>query len=145
MLLPRTSSSSQHPHELEYLNRKGAFLMLPDAVSDDLIHCYFEHVHFFLPIIDAANFLTEYTSHGFQNLSLLLVWSMFLAAANVSLPLERYDAVSLTVYSKFAEVDVLQGSGYSSRKAMKRAMYERAKVGNPSRMLHAAYVFKGLI
>jgi len=89
ILLPRTSSSSQRPHEIEYLNRKRAFLMLPDRVPGRLIRSYFQHVHFFQPIIDTTTFMDEYSSHGFHNLSLLLVWSMFWGTANVSLSLLR--------------------------------------------------------
>src|ERR1700679_2021345 len=83
-LLPRISDISWKPHEVEYLRHQGAFSTLPDDVCDDLIRCYFHHVHFFLPIIDAASFLTEYENNGRQNISLLLFWSMLLAAANVS-------------------------------------------------------------
>ncbi|CZR58718.1 related to cutinase transcription factor 1 beta [Phialocephala subalpina] len=108
-LLPKQSDVSWKPHEIEYLRQQGAFDTLPDDVCDDLIRCYFHHVHFFLPVVDAASFLTEYDSNGRQNISLLLFWSMLLAAAN------------------FVEADVLQHSGFSSRKAMKTAFYERAK------------------
>jgi hypothetical protein len=83
-LLPRKSDISWKPHEVEYLRHQGAFSTLPDHVCDDLIRCYFHHVHFFLPIVDAASFLTEYENNGRQNISLLLFWSMLLAAANVS-------------------------------------------------------------
>ncbi|KAL7929726.1 hypothetical protein V8C35DRAFT_314642 [Trichoderma chlorosporum] len=109
-LPPITTISSFHkPHELEYMRLQGVFSRLPDDVCDELIRCYFQHVHFFLPIIDAPAFLNEYSSHGSRNISLLLYWSMLLAAAN------------------FVDADVLQRAGFSSRKAMKTAMYERAK------------------
>jgi hypothetical protein len=48
-----------------------------------LIRCYFHHVHFFLPVVDAAPFLDEYIHNGRQTISLVLFWSMLLAAANV--------------------------------------------------------------
>lgn len=83
-LLPRQADISWKPHELEYLRHQGAFAALPDEVCDSLVRCYFHHVHFFLPIVDAASFLTEYENNGRQNISLLLFWSMLLAAANVS-------------------------------------------------------------
>ena len=69
---------------MEYLRHEKAFDKLPDDICDDLIRCYFSHVHFFLPIVDAPAFLNEYTNNGRQNISLLLFWSMLLAAANVS-------------------------------------------------------------
>ena len=85
-LLPREADISWKPQEVEYLRHQGAFIALPDEVCDDLVRCYFHHVHFFLPIVDAASFLTEYEKTSRQNISLLLFWSMLLAAANVSQP-----------------------------------------------------------
>ncbi|RFU27236.1 hypothetical protein B7463_g9113, partial [Scytalidium lignicola] len=108
-LSPRPSQNTWKPYEVEYLRHQGAFDTLSKDVCDDLIRCYFHHVHFFLPVVDAASFLVEYASNGRQNIGLLLFWSMLLAAAN------------------FAEPDVLQRAGFTSRKAMKTAMYERAK------------------
>jgi hypothetical protein len=64
---------------------KGVFEVLPVDVSDNLIRTYFQHVHFFLPIVDAATFLNEYSQNGVQNISPLLFWSMMLAVANVRL------------------------------------------------------------
>jgi hypothetical protein len=82
-LLPRPADTSWKPHEVAYLRHEGAFDKIPDDVCEDLIICYFHHVHFFLPIVDAASFLTEYENNGRENMSLLLFWSMLLAAANV--------------------------------------------------------------
>lgn len=76
--------TAHKPHELEYMRQQGVFTKLPDDVCDDLVRCYFQHVHFFLPVVDASSFLNEYYKHGPQNISLLLLWSMFLASANVS-------------------------------------------------------------
>ncbi|KAL7895565.1 hypothetical protein HDV63DRAFT_381750 [Trichoderma sp. SZMC 28014] len=104
-----SAATSHKPHELEYMRLQGVFSKLPDDVCDELVRCYFQHVHFFLPIIDAPAFLNEYCSNGSRNVSLLLYWSMFLAAAN------------------FVDTDVLQKAGFASRKAMKTAMYGRAK------------------
>ncbi|KAM0512121.1 hypothetical protein ACHAPE_009169 [Trichoderma viride] len=104
-----SAAISHKSHELEYMRLQGVFSKLPDDVCDELVRCYFQHVHFFLPIIDAPAFLNEYCSNGSRNVSLLLYWSMLLAAAN------------------FVDTDVLQKAGFASRKAMKTAMYERAK------------------
>ena len=95
-LLPRESDISWKPHEVEYLHHQGAFAALPDNICDDLVRCYFHHVHFFLPIVDAAAFLAEYNNNGRQNISLLLFWSMLLAAANVSLLLCSREDMLLT-------------------------------------------------
>jgi len=78
------------------MRHQGVFDILPSDICNDLIRCYFHHVHFFLPIVDAAAFLTEYETNGCHNISLLLFWSMLLAAANVShsqsIALKRYFA-----------------------------------------------------
>jgi hypothetical protein len=85
-LLPRRAETRWKAHEVDYLRHQGAFETLPDSVCDSLVRCYFQHVHFFLPIVDAASFLAEYENNrGPPNISLLLFWSMLLAAANVSL------------------------------------------------------------
>jgi hypothetical protein len=80
----KESSHSRNPYEVVYMRHEGAFATLPDDVCDDLIRCYFQHVHFFLPIVDAPTFLNEYISNGCRKISPLLFWSMLLAAANVS-------------------------------------------------------------
>jgi hypothetical protein len=71
-LLPRQADISWKAQEIEYLRHQGAFITLPHDVCDNLVHCYFHHVHLFLPIVDAASFLTEYENNGRQNISLLL-------------------------------------------------------------------------
>lgn len=57
--------------------------MLPDEICDELIRCYFQHVHFFLPIVDVPAFLNDYCTRGSQSINPLLLWSIFLASANV--------------------------------------------------------------
>ncbi|KIH89951.1 hypothetical protein SPBR_00258 [Sporothrix brasiliensis 5110] len=103
------ASSLWAAHELAYLRHEGAFQTLPPDLSDGLVRVYFEHVHFFMPILDAADVLRAHTRHGAAGLHPLLCWSMCLAAAN------------------FVSDDVLAKTGYASRKAMKQAMYARAK------------------
>jgi hypothetical protein len=84
-LAPRQGNIPWKHHELEYLRHQGAFDTLSDGVCDELIYCYFQHVHFFLPVVDAGSFLAKYNDSDRQNISLLLFWSMLLAAANVSI------------------------------------------------------------
>ena len=137
-VLTRASSIQWRPHEMEYLSHEGAFATLPDEVCDDLIRCYFHHVHFFLPIVDASSFLNEYVSQGRQNISLLLFWSMLLAAANVSRFSCTLEDKLLTLTTKYVEADTLRRAGFASRKAMKTAMYERAKVRSLSPVVASA-------
>ncbi|KAK5700337.1 hypothetical protein LTR17_023012 [Elasticomyces elasticus] len=100
-LVPRTSKKTKGSEDLSYLRSKGAFSLPSKELPDELICLYFRHVHPLVPIVDAQSFLHQYLEHGTQDVNLLLLWSMFFAAAN--------------------------NSGYQTRKAMKRAMYQRAK------------------
>lgn len=76
--------TARKPHEIEYMRHQGVFNQLPHDVCDELVRCYFQHVHFFLPILDVPTFLNEYCSGGSQSINPLLLWSVFLASANVS-------------------------------------------------------------
>ncbi|EXJ56333.1 uncharacterized protein A1O5_12600 [Cladophialophora psammophila CBS 110553] len=96
-------------NDLMYLQSKGVFSLPTADVCNSLVRDYFEHVHPLVPIIDAGLFLSQYAHNGASSMNLLLLWSVFLAAAN------------------FASPEVLQSTGYPSRKALKRAMYTRAK------------------
>ncbi|RAO67551.1 uncharacterized protein BHQ10_003563 [Talaromyces amestolkiae] len=107
---PRVPRTEAHkPHEVELIRANGAFVTLPKDVPDEIIRCYFRHVHFLIPILNAKEFLDEYYYNGFQNINPLLMWSMCLASAN------------------FLDEETLQKTGFASRKAMKEAMYGRAK------------------
>lgn len=83
-LVPRASKKTKKSEDLSYLRIKGAFSTPSKELCDALICTYFRHVHPLLPIIDAQSFLDQYLRHGCQNINLLLLWSMFLAASNVS-------------------------------------------------------------
>ncbi|KAF5967422.1 cutinase transcription factor 1 beta [Fusarium coicis] len=109
-LQPKGARHTMHkPHQVEYMRSEGALTTMPADVCDDMIWTYFKHVHFFLPIVDAQGFLNDYHEHGPHKKHDLLFWSMMLAATN------------------FADADLLRRSDFPSRKAMKTAMYERAK------------------
>ncbi|KAF5614147.1 cutinase transcription factor 1 beta [Fusarium subglutinans] len=97
------------PHQVEYMRSEGVLTTLPADACDDMIWTYFKHVHFFLPIVDAEGFLNDYHGQGPHKKHDLLFWSMMLAATN------------------FADADLLRRFDFPSRKAMKTAMYERAK------------------
>ncbi|KAJ3497527.1 hypothetical protein NLG97_g1837 [Lecanicillium saksenae] len=100
---------TRKPHEIEYMRHQGAFDQLPEDVCDELVRCYFQHVHFFLPILDVPTFLNSYCQHGSRGINPLQLSTLFLASAN------------------FIDVEILRRAGFSSRKAMKTAMYDRAK------------------
>jgi hypothetical protein len=84
-LVPHTKASQHPPEELAYLRARGALSMPSSDICHDLFQLYFRHVHAFLPVIDAENFLARYMQNGLQSINLLLLWSMFFAASNVSI------------------------------------------------------------
>ncbi|KFY43046.1 hypothetical protein V494_02120 [Pseudogymnoascus sp. VKM F-4513 (FW-928)] len=105
-LVPMPSIKSLLPEDINYLAAKGAFTLPPHHVREALIRCYFHHVHPFSPILDANAFLLDYEK---GRMSLLLLWSMFIAAAS------------------FIDESLLTEDFYPSRTALKRATYQRAK------------------
>ncbi|GKZ48713.1 hypothetical protein AbraIFM66951_000797 [Aspergillus brasiliensis] len=108
-LVPRMSPTHIDQDTIEYLRRRGAFDLPPPVVCEMLIRMYFYYVHPFFPVVDPRSFLDTFESAR-NEVSLHLLWSMFLAAAN------------------FADDSILKAANFSSRRGMKRAMYTRAKV-----------------
>lgn len=80
---PADAKKIWETHDWVYLQSKGVFDLPSIDVCDSLIRSYFEHVHPLLPIIDAGHFLSQYTLRGASSMNLLLLWSVFFAAANV--------------------------------------------------------------
>lgn len=76
----------------EYLKSRGDFDLPPFNVCQSLVRLYFHHVHPFFPVLDASAFLEAFERKDEEHLSLHLLWSVFLAAANVS---SRYPGFSL--------------------------------------------------
>ncbi|KAH8125663.1 fungal-specific transcription factor domain-containing protein [Trichoderma asperelloides] len=82
-LVPKAIAACLGPEDLDYLRLKGVFSLPGPPVCDLIIRAYFHHVHPFFPIVDAKSFLDMYESPERVNLSVHLLWSMFLAASNV--------------------------------------------------------------
>ncbi|KAJ5187966.1 Transcription factor [Penicillium cf. griseofulvum] len=107
-LVPRISPTHIDQGTIDYLRYKGVFNMPTPDVCEMIIRTYFHYVHPFFPVVDGRSFLDIF-ENARNDLSLHLLWSMFLAAAN------------------FADDSTLRAGNFSSRKAMKRTMYIRAK------------------
>lgn len=80
---PQATVDTIDPESMAYAEAKGCFSLPSQPLCEELVKCYFHFVHATLPIVDAEDFLSQYTQ-GYQNPSLLLLWSMFSVAANVS-------------------------------------------------------------
>ncbi|OAA75124.1 Transcription factor [Akanthomyces lecanii RCEF 1005] len=68
-----TKPPARKAYEVEYMRHQGVFKQLPEDVCEILLRQYFEHVHFFLPVLDASTLLTytENPSLQFVNDGLL--------------------------------------------------------------------------
>lgn len=104
--VPMPSIESMETEDVDYLRSKGVFSLPPQHLREALIHSYFHHIHPFAPILDATDFIPKYEK---GRVSLLLLWSIFLAAAS------------------FVDDSMLSDDFYVSRLALKRAAYQRAK------------------
>lgn len=84
-LLPNGIVSSLDPEDLGYLRLKGAFVFPEARIRDELVRTYFHYVHPFFPIVDVQDFLPNHESAALDRISAHLLWSMYLAASNVSI------------------------------------------------------------
>lgn len=95
----------------EYLHLKGALRIVPIELRNQLIGGYIQYVHPLLPIIDLQKFLLDVmVEDESQFASPLLHQSVMLAG------------------SAFIEQDDAIKAGFSSRKALRRTLFGRAKV-----------------
>ena len=75
---------ARRPEALASLRTNGTFSLPEESVCKDLVRSYFHHFHCTFPIVDANLFLKAYILGGPGKINLLLLWSMFSVAANVS-------------------------------------------------------------
>ncbi|KAH7080110.1 putative Zn(II)2Cys6 transcription factor [Paraphoma chrysanthemicola] len=108
VLVPQTCPSNIDPETLDYLRLKGVFDLPSKRATEMMMQAYFSYVHPFFPVIEAKS-LIEQLEDQRHKLSIHLLWSLFLAAAN------------------FADDATLEATGFASRKEMKRSMYAKAK------------------
>ena len=77
-----------------YLHYKGVFSMPRKETCDELLRAYFHHVHPIMPVIDATTLPHLYPSGDGHPYNLILLWSIFFAAANVRSHLLRAELQS---------------------------------------------------
>lgn len=68
----------------EYLRCKGVFTLPQKSTCNELLRAYFHHVHPIMPVVDASVLLKLHQTGKASEWNLLLLWSMFFVAANVS-------------------------------------------------------------
>ena len=84
-LVPQIKSQNLDSETLNYLQLRGVFDLPSREVCEMLVRIYFHHVHPFFPVVRAKSFIEKFESPH-HKLSIHLLWSMFLAASNVSFP-----------------------------------------------------------
>ncbi|KAL2406065.1 Cutinase transcription factor 1 beta [Exophiala dermatitidis] len=97
--------------DLEFLQKKGAFL-IPDAgFRNELLRCYVQHVHPFLPIIDLQDFMTAVKKNEPANTVSLLLFQAVMFAGTA-----------------YIDMRYLIAQGYVTRKEARKSFFNRIKL-----------------
>ncbi|KIX99871.1 uncharacterized protein Z520_04507 [Fonsecaea multimorphosa CBS 102226] len=86
----------------------GSRPLFPPPICDRLVRCFFSYVYPFLPVVNAGEFVTKYSDDP-NNVSCLLLWSVFFAAAI------------------YVDAEALKALGFQSRKVLMQFCYQNAK------------------
>ncbi|KAJ5355025.1 fungal-specific transcription factor domain-containing protein [Penicillium cataractarum] len=104
--LHRTSLSEENK---EFLRKKGVYTLPGKKACESLVEAYLLNVHPILPVIEADVLLSHYQAGQLERYNILLLWSLFFVAVN------------------FIPSQICEQEGFTSRRAIKFAMYSRAK------------------
>lgn len=99
------------PEDLEFLRFRGALSLPESGLRDELLRCYIQWVHSFMPVLNLQEFLrcvAENDPEG--NISILL-----------------FQAV-MFVGTAFVDLKHLQDAGYPTRKSARNAFFTRLRV-----------------
>ena len=97
--------------DLEFLQRKGAFLIPETGFRNELLRCFVQYVYPFLPVLDLQEFLnTVEKDDPSDTVSLLLFQAVVFAA------------------TAYIDMRYLLAQGYMTRKAARKAFFEKVKL-----------------
>jgi len=97
--------------DLEYLQRKGAFLIPEIGFRNELLRCYVQYVHPYLPIVDLKDLLTTIEKNQpSDTISLLLFQAVMFAG------------------TAYIDMRYLVAQGYVTRKAARKAFFQKVKL-----------------
>lgn len=97
--------------DLAYLTQRGAFMIPETGLRNELLRCYVQYVHPFLPLLDLQDFLAIVEKEDPNDtISLLLFQAVMFAGTG------------------FIDMRYLLAQGYDSRRAARRAFFQRAKL-----------------
>ena len=105
--------------EIEILNQRGAFLLPPRVLCDELIGAYFDWIHPIMPIINKTRFMRQYRNPE-DPPSLLLLQAVLLAGSRVCNSPQLVDANGSTMPAAL--------TFYKRAKALYDANYEDDRV-----------------
>lgn len=110
--------------DADYLRKKGA-LSIPETEFRDALLCsYINFVHPTLPLLDLHDFVTTMNvpSQLGQQLSLLLFQAVMFAG------------------SAWVDVKLIRRQGYLTRKAARKALFQKVRVGRTSLLVSLRYL-----
>lgn len=98
--------------DIDYLFAKGALSMPDIPMRNALLQSYLEYVHPYMPLIDAYEVLQIIAdgTGASGTISLLLFQAIMFAGA------------------AFVDMDMLRSAGFSTRKAARKALFQKARV-----------------
>lgn len=100
---------------MSYLQLKGALTLPAIPLQNALLQAYVEYIHPFMPLMDLHPFLGIVNSrNGFNGQMSLLLYHAVLFAATA-----------------FVDMKQLHEAGYSSRKAARKAFFQKTRVSKP--------------
>ncbi|KAI1050991.1 hypothetical protein LB506_010816 [Fusarium annulatum] len=121
------------PLETRILQRRGAFVLPPKSLCDDLIETFFAWVHPIVPVINRTKFMSQYRDPK-RPPSMLLIQCILLAGARISTnPQLMVDGSASTAVATF----------YRRAKALYDADYERDGITLVQSMLLMGWYWAG--
>ncbi|KAG5790026.1 hypothetical protein H9Q69_010920 [Fusarium xylarioides] len=121
------------PLEIRILQRRGAFVLPPKALCDNLIETFFSWVHPIVPVINRTKFMSQYRDPR-NPPSILLMQCILLAGARISTNSQlKVDGSTSTAVAAF----------YRRAKALYDADYERDRITLVQSMLLMGWYWAG--
>ncbi|EXJ87210.1 hypothetical protein A1O3_04169 [Capronia epimyces CBS 606.96] len=96
--------------DVEYLQRKGAFVIPDTALRNELLRCYVQFVHPYMPVLDLQDFLSAIEQNEPANAVSLMLFQAVMFAA-----------------TPYVAARTLAAHGYSNRRMARRSFYLRIK------------------
>jgi len=120
--------------EIDILNQRGAFLLPPRSLCDELIEAYFKWVHPIVPVVNKTKFMRQYKDPK-NPPSLLLLQAMLLAGSRVCTNPQLMDANGSSTPAAL--------TFYKRAKALYEANYEDDRVTIVQSLLLMGWYWEG--